>query len=478
MENNMDYLTIGIEKYDDEFSIPYDKNMTLEEFSNVFEKAIGCKLNIFNFEKKKNMKMKDFVKGNTNICSLKSEKLDEVIKNWKGNFKNYNNSCGRDAHTECIICSLVPKIVQKEEELRKKLGKCVSKDFKSYNHNDKNGKENPLWKDLLELLDIIKEKVKNNDPSPIKNPYDSSNYPINQSYNTYGEYSSKNLEGLCISSTSTSSGLDGGSLQINIHFVNNSSYLKDHEIYLNTKTIISNLIGIEIRNFQKCKKCNWSNISVINVGNIVIPMYDFLNSYEEKSFKGLLNYYYKINNFGVENLKLFQICKNCNNYKMEYYNKISTLPDVLVIDFNLHNYYNNSLDEKLETESFYWVLEEEISLKEHYDRILYDISSKKDCDYELTSFMGHFGNKSNGHFINFCKIFDKWYYFNDLCEKEALQIGDFQYVKEFIRTYTFKIAIGEEEFKSKLKICNCFYERNKCKQYEKYVQMIKKIIKK
>ena len=53
MENNMDYLTIGIQKYDEEFSIPYDKDMTLEEFSDVFEKAIGCKLTIFNFEKKK-----------------------------------------------------------------------------------------------------------------------------------------------------------------------------------------------------------------------------------------------------------------------------------------------------------------------------------------------------------------------------------------------------------------------------------------
>ena len=36
---------------------------------------------------------------------------------------------------------------------------------------------------------------------------------------------------------------------------------------------------------------------------------------------------------------------------------MSTLPDILVIDFYLHNYYNNTPDYKLNEDSFYWVLE-------------------------------------------------------------------------------------------------------------------------
>ena len=50
----MPFVKIGIDKYDDEFSLPYDDNMTLEEFHNALEKAVGpFKLNITKFEKKK-----------------------------------------------------------------------------------------------------------------------------------------------------------------------------------------------------------------------------------------------------------------------------------------------------------------------------------------------------------------------------------------------------------------------------------------
>lgn len=50
----MSFITIGIENYNFDLSLPYDENMTLEQFYNVLEKAIGpCKLNITQFEKKK-----------------------------------------------------------------------------------------------------------------------------------------------------------------------------------------------------------------------------------------------------------------------------------------------------------------------------------------------------------------------------------------------------------------------------------------
>ena len=121
------------------------------------------------------------------------------------------------------------------------------------------------------------------------------------------------------------------------------------------------------------------------------------------------------------------MCNKCKNHNLQYYNQISTLPDVLLIDFNLYKYYINTSNSQLQEESFYWVLEEQISLKDNYDRIKYDISSINDCYYELTSFIGHFGNKEYGHFINFSKVDDKWYLFDDLT-KNSYEIGGNWYV--------------------------------------------------
>ena len=115
----MSSVTIGIEKYDNDFSIPYDENMTLEQFHNVLEKAIGpFKLNITQFEKKKNLKMKDFVKGNTNIYLLDNENLGNIIKHWKGNFINQYNSCFKDSFIQSLVHSMAETLVKKEEEFR------------------------------------------------------------------------------------------------------------------------------------------------------------------------------------------------------------------------------------------------------------------------------------------------------------------------------------------------------------------------
>jgi hypothetical protein len=75
-----------------------------------------------------------------------------------------------------------------------------------------------------------------------------------------------------------------------------STYVKDHQIYLFERTIISDCININVRSFIKCSKCNFSEILVINIGNISIPIYEFLNSFHQvKSFNSLLEYYYKTN---------------------------------------------------------------------------------------------------------------------------------------------------------------------------------------
>lgn len=470
------FINIEIDKYDDNFRVPYDDNMTLEQFHRGLEKVVGpCKLTISKYEEKKNKKLKEVFKGDYIYC-IKNENLGSIIKKWKGNFINKNNSCYRDSFIQSFIHSMAETLVKKEEEWRRKNGLPTGKNFKDYN----NSNNDSLWKDILELFDTIDQKIKNNDSSPLLNSYDSSDSPKNQKYETGEIYGPDNLVKLSDTSTSTSSGLNGGSLHLILLFNDrrsNISYTVNHEIYLNKKTVVSDCINIDVRSFTKCLKCNSSDILVTNIGNITIPMYEFLNTYQEKSFNSILKYYYKENNFGKENIKKNEYCKKCFNFNLEYYNKMSSLPDILVIDFNLHNYYNNTPDNKLKEDSFYWVLEENISLEEHYDKIYYDFSNKKDCNYELTSFIGHYGNNENGHFINFSKIDGEWFLFDDLHKKEAIKIGDFKRVKKHIEESKFSFKYGEQSISSKLRICNCFYERNILKGYEYYINKYKEIIK-
>ena len=470
----MPYLTVGIERYNDQFSIPYEEDMTLEQFHEVMNKAMGrpCKLNIFPYVK--NRKMKDIVKGNTNICSLNTDDLRSTVNHWKGNFTNMHNDCFKDGFAQSIAHSLSDAIIKKEEEIRLAKGLPIAKNFKEY---DNNSPENSFYKDLLEVFDAVKKKVENNDSTNLQNPYDSNNKPNDQKYSTGGGYCSNQISNLSNSSTSTEShGLRGGNNNINTLLEefdkSKLSFVKDHEIYLKKKTVVSDCINIEERIFFKCTKCKYLNVSVINLGNINIIMNDFLKSYNERSFNGLLKYYYKNNNIGEINKKTKEFCKNCKTNNLEYYRRLSTLPEILIVEFDLSSYYVNSSDEKLKEDGFYWALQEEISLKDYYDSYNDNYS-----DYELTSFICHCGNNKNGHFVNFSKIDNIWYYFDDLYKQEATRIGNFQIVKILLEKQYFGFKYGSEEIKSKLKICTCFYEKNKIKGYEKYVEQIKNIIK-
>lgn len=130
---NYNYITIGVEKDDNEYEIPYKNEMTLEDFKNAMEEVIGpCKLNVIPYDKNKNKKMNDIVKKYPNIAILNNENLGHLVKNWKGNFINKYNSCSKDSYIQALVHSLIPKMCEKEEENRKKKGLSISKDFKSY----------------------------------------------------------------------------------------------------------------------------------------------------------------------------------------------------------------------------------------------------------------------------------------------------------------------------------------------------------
>lgn len=183
-------IKIGIEKYDATFCVPFDDNITLEQFHDALEKIVGlCKLNIAEYEKKKNKKLKEVFKGNNYIYCIKNENLGSIIKKWKGNFINQKNSCFRDSFIQCIIHSMVEKIVKKEEEWRKKNGLSTAQNSIDYN----NSNNDSLWNDLLELSKKFNQKIKNNDSSPLLNSYDPLNFPEDQKYQTGEKYVPEHL---------------------------------------------------------------------------------------------------------------------------------------------------------------------------------------------------------------------------------------------------------------------------------------------
>ena len=161
-------VTVGIEKLDDEFKVPVKEDITLEQFKIALEKALGykCSLNISKYEQKKNQKVKDIIKGDSQIFLLKNENLGNIVKRWKGNYININNSCTRDALVKSIICSMIEKVVEQEEILRRNKGFPPAKNFKELNRDSS---DNSTWKELLDACDDIYNKMKNNDTSPMYN---------------------------------------------------------------------------------------------------------------------------------------------------------------------------------------------------------------------------------------------------------------------------------------------------------------------
>ena len=442
-------LTIFVEKYDDEFEIEYDPEMTLETFKNCMEEVFGpIKLNV-SYKKNKDKKMKDIAAEYNSIAFLNNENLGHKIQKSKVNFINESNSCFKNSFT-VTLRSLIPKICEKEEKNRLDKGLPVLKDFKSLRNPE--NPDDDLWYGLLELLDILKDKGKKNDTTPIKNTFDPKNSKFdNQKYKTGENYAPNTMCKLAQDSTHSSRGLRGGSIDLDI-ILKNTDFVNNHEIYLVKQTIISDCITIEVRCFQNCSVCNFSNISVINFGNIAIDMYDFVNSEEEKSFDALLNYYYKTNFFGKENLKKENTCSKCYSNSLQFYNKMSTLPEILYIDFNWGKFSSLS---GIKSD---WILKEEISLLKHYDNVNF---GKIDYYYRLISFVAYY---TWGHFVNFSKIDGCWYLFDDLSDGPAEKING---------KGTFNDA---KQRSDGLIICYCFYEKYKCKGYENYIQKIKEII--
>ena len=201
--------------------------------------------------KKKTQKMKDFAKNHNNIFLLNNENLGSFIKQWKGNFKNEHNSCFKDSFIQSLVHSLIENIVEKEEAQRREKGLPTAKNFKDYKNNNPNLKEKDFYADLLELSDIIKEKIKNNDLEPFQNSYNKSFKPKDQNYSTGGDYLTNIIGEISRSSTRTSSGLMGGSLQFDLIFRLTETFVNGHEIFFKEKTVISDCLGVEIRNFQE-----------------------------------------------------------------------------------------------------------------------------------------------------------------------------------------------------------------------------------
>jgi len=448
-------IKIGYEDFDEPFEVDFDEEMTLETFRHLLGEAIGgdsqyIKLHMTKkeYEEEKHKTLKEYFKDRKDsIYTLKNNDMENVINHWTGNFNNSNNSCGKDSLTKSIIHSIVPQIIEMAHYRIVKEKLPIPKkpsDILKYSNAGES------FKNLFLFLDNI---YKDNKSELQKNPLCKDDNFKSEEYLELMRPLIEFLAKLAKESPPTQEKGSGGSKIIFLKF--SSTYVKDHQIYLFERTVISDCIGIDVRSFQNCINCKKTDILLTKIGNICIPMYDYIKTGGSKSFNELLKYYYKINNFGKENSKNGEICEKCKNSSLTYYNQISTLPEVFIIDFNYESYYNNTSIKIGKEVSFDWVLEEQIDLLKYYDGKCYE---SYEGYYKLSSFIGYF---EWGHFINFSKIGDKWYYFNDLY-KDSESFDSFTAVKNK---------------SSDLKICLSFYKKNKCKGYEHYIPKIKEIIK-
>ena len=174
-------VTIGIEKFNNEFKDEIPEDMTLEQLKIALDKSLGfnCNFNIPYYDQKKNQKVKDLLKDDHSIFALRNENIGNFVKHWKGNFINKDNSCFRDSTTQSILHSMAEKIVEKEDISRKNKGYASAKNFIELNRTSST---NSPWNDLLAVCENIYTKIKNNDKSPIYNSFDASNKPSSQSY--------------------------------------------------------------------------------------------------------------------------------------------------------------------------------------------------------------------------------------------------------------------------------------------------------
>lgn len=71
-----------------------------------------------------------------------------MVKKWKGNFINENNSCGEDAIIQSIIHTVAPKIFEAETNKRIQQGLPYPESFEDLISIASEEKD-PLYKDLL-----------------------------------------------------------------------------------------------------------------------------------------------------------------------------------------------------------------------------------------------------------------------------------------------------------------------------------------
>lgn len=358
----------------------------------------------------KNIYMKQ---TNNNQNNLLSKHLD----NYTGNILHTKNSCRKS----CMMQDLLHVFAEPmERNINYQLNKNGKPNIKSFKEMKKVKEEKKgLFNAYLDILDnaVQKSLIKDN-TNLITYNFDSYYAPSNEGI---GEsiYYPTTLESLSIDSLSIEIPGAGGSLSKKFE----EKKLKE-QIILNKKTVLGDIIEIQIRRFYTCMKCFETEIEVEFFGNICINMNDYLSSIQKskdsqnkEKLIEVLKYYFMANNFSSKNSKkLIGDCDYCNekNTELCHFKEMSILPEVLIINLDWIDYYKKKLFLTDYSNSFHWLYQENLSLKEF-------INIEQDCEYELASFTVH--DYFWGHYLSYQKIKGKWYFFNDLYNKPGYQIN-------------------------------------------------------
>ena len=272
------------------------------------------------------------------------------------------------------------------------------------------------------------------------------------------------------------------------------------QISLNKRTFFNDIIDFQIKSNYECNNCKSEQYGVDDLGNILIDIKEFFHSTsytnENVTIDKLIEYYYKQHHFGKSNKEFMPAkCSNClKRSTFSRYREVTMLPEILVIHLDWISWYDDWSSNF--QKPFKGLFQEDLDMSKYFD---YSNSYDKTTWYELSSFIVHMGDSSNGHFKCFAKLDDqKWYLYDDLEEEPATCYYDVLQAKyksispitdqksifdNFLLQKVNHLNFCDKEGKtissidSTYKIVCCFYRKNRAKNYESFISRIQNQIK-
>ena len=186
---------------------------------------------------------------------------------------------------------------------------------------------------------------------------------------------------------------------INRELLNNTDENDDYIIIENSKSIINRLFCAILNSITKCYSCQLESIKQYTLYSIEICLLDHK---KEISLEDCLKNYVK------EDLLKDSRCEKCGfslSLKYGFY----YLPEICIILLKRFDNISNK------NETFVKYPIDKLDLNEYMN----NNNRNNKMEYELFSVIVHISYQNCGHYISYCKYYNKWYEFDDIYAREV-----------------------------------------------------------